>query len=1693
MAELDAQIGLTADASGVEAGVGRAKKSLASLGASATQMGQDVAGAGDKAGKAISSVGDGGEKSAKKIERDTKAMQSSIQRYIATLEAGSKDSRRYWETMADFKGLDKNALRPLLDQLDSVTAKTKETESAANLLGGSFMALRAAASVAIGSVVVQSATQAATALYEASVQAERLRIMLDFSSARGSAREIAYLRTITSELGLAFGSTATAYSQFQAAARGTALEGEKSRAVFESIAKASAVMGLSAEQSGGVLLALQQMISKGTVQAEELRGQLGERLPGAFQIAAKAMGVTTAELGKMLEQGQVVADDFLPKFAKALNESVGSAAEKAANRLDAATNRFNDAWERLKQNVGDSGVSSAMADGFGTAAGSLDALSVSIERARINGSGFFGQLGAAVGTMYELGNTTDRAKVNMYDNAKATAEAQKQLERLQRIAATEGSSAWLLKEIGNLSRYIGELQRAKRERMALDNPEKDPRDQSGFKPRGASYSDYARQQSESEKALIDVRTRAAGINKQYFADLKTYQDALKLGTIDHAQYVKAVSELATETWKSSTAGKDAEKSLKAGASEAKKAASEYQRLVETIKTKIATEEQELAGGEKLTESQRLRVKFAQELQTSLKGLSAAKVAEYTADLDRLDALERESKARKEYLEIAEQERQQRIKIAQAAEQSVANLITGNQQLREEIQLIGLSASEQMEVIRLREEAVLLVQEQHLAEMARAEDVTGTMTRERIALEQEIELRRERLELMGQKVKREAVVASNREIAQEWQRTADQINQTLTDALMRGFESGKDFASNLRDTVVNMFKTMVLRPVISAIVMPVAGAITGALGLAGSASAGQGGAGTLGNIGTIASIGSMFGGSLMAGAGWMTGATSFGGALSAGGSLLGTGFAGTMSGVGMLSGALLPLILGASLLSSFDKSGTPHYGAVAEYEGGKVVGTEQMFYTNAGVAGRYSKEAQPGVNAVAMGAGGILDAASRLAGGKGGFKVRTAYSDDSSDDPGFGSLRIERDGRKIVDWEDTRTSRWAARVFADGEEGARMYAAAVAKDVRDAMLDIDLPEWARKLLTDIGDEVSMEQLSQVVQQIGVIKDTFDALGATLTGFAELTDGARMAILDAAGSIEALAANAGTYYQNFYSDEERTDIAKKKVQERMSELGIDIDLSDPKAREKYRKMVEEQMAKANEEEVNKATIIAGMSTEMSRIEGGMTSGMLADILGPNVAATEEQLGDIAAAFGQLDTASMSVEDLQKAVGDLIAPVLGTGKSASETVAAMLELSGAFAEVTMSAEDVARAEEEAAKRKEEEAKRAQKDAYDTLRRAIDLDRKDLQAQASSIGEAINGISSAVDLLKSNARELYGEVDSTQQMLAAQGMVYIEDALAGVRAGASVADYTGLSDAISAARGGIESGAYKSEFERQRDALVLAGQLSELGELGDMQLSVEERQLRAINEQLEYLDKLAQKADELINGTVALTETVDTYFSRLLELFEKPADSGDGSGGSTSSGRPSFGVGGGGGGSSGGSSKYLRPVYLGTAGVGYQGVTAPEDIERLDKLSDLYHSYDGTGDLDGLLTAIKNAGGSLSDLEALSGLFESDWRRAAESVGIPAFAGGGLHAGGLRLVGERGWEVEATGPARIWNQQQLGQALGGGNSERIERLVTALMEQNARLEARLAAIEGNTKKQADQFESYSNGGTFSRQKVMA
>jgi TP901 family phage tail tape measure protein len=73
-------------------------------------------------------------------------------------------------------------------------------------------------------------------------------------------------------------------------------------------------------------------------------------------------------------------------------------------------------------------------------------------------------------------------------------------------------------------------------------------------------------------------------------------------------------------------------------------------------------------------------------------------------------------------------------------------------------------------------------------------------------------------------------------AEEWRRAGDDIERSLTDALLRGFESGSGFAQNFVDSLKNMFNTLVLRPIIQPIAQAAAGVVTGALGLTGTANA-----------------------------------------------------------------------------------------------------------------------------------------------------------------------------------------------------------------------------------------------------------------------------------------------------------------------------------------------------------------------------------------------------------------------------------------------------------------------------------------------------------------------------------------------------------------------------------------------------------------------------------------------------------------------------------------------------------------------------------------------------------------------------------------------------------------------------------------------------------------------------------------
>lgn len=1230
MSDLNTQLVFGANTAGAEAGVRTVKRSLKELADTATSAGKSIEGVGDRAGKSLEGMGDGADVAARKIQRDTNSMKGSLQRYLSTLEGGSKDSRRYWEAMADFKGVDRNALRPLLDQLDAYKTKTVAA-SEATVSWNSNLA-KIGAGVAGIAAVTATAGVAAKAMFEASASAERLRTMLDFATGGNSGKEIEYLRGVTYRLGLEFSSTARAYGQFQAAAKGTALEGDKARAVFESVAKASAVMGLSADQSSGVLLALQQMISKGTVQAEELRGQLGERLPGAFQIAAKAMGVTTGELGKMLEQGQVIADDFLPKFGAALEQNLGGAAEKAAERLDAAVNRFDAAWEKLKQKAGDSGVSKAVSQELSAISRDLDAVSDGMDRAGKAGGGMWAQLGSgaaiAVGRVgfstLNLAANTLNGSINaltggvfglrtnlalLPDIFKTDAEyaaslsselnsAEAKFAALQARGAATTTNIYLKDSYYQLQEYIKELKKAQAEQAKLTGgPAVNPNMNAGVIASGQAREQFMKQRAADLEAANAFRLNQSGVPASYLKDMAELIRLNQAGVIVGKEYNDALKKQQDILLQKTGVTKGA-------AAAANQEQNTYETLVASIRTKIAANEAEISGAGRLTESDKLRIKLMEELKVGSKTLTAEHKERALALLDILSAQEKEETrikslvvAYKQEAEVAEEIAQAYVtqtKAREAGRAVVDSYVNGidesNKALQYELSLMGLGTS-------AREVAL----EQYRIELDLKKQIAAIDANTGFdAAQREEERARARAGAAIAKAN-----AASKAFLDEWKTSVSKYDDIFRQGFADMLNNGKDGWKSFTRSLVTTFKTTVADQIYKMFAQPfvvkLVGSLLGFTGASGAANAATGGSNLLGTAlqgtslyngltsgtGVLGSIGNAIG----LGVGASTtmgglGATAIGSYAAPSVAAMTIAPGATAAGAGGMSGALAAIpgwgwaLAGVALLGSlakkFDDSGTPHIGAGAVYseagglQQGAGIYNKQTF--GMGIAEEYAKGTQEGVSTIAKSLTQTFDGIAKAFGKTAGYEIATAFADDSSKDGAWGSLRISKDGADLLNWNDTRESKWAPREFANGEEGYKEYLAEIAKDTRTVLLEMDLPSWADTMLESIGDAANMDQLAATVQQIGVVQTTFVQLGKTMEGFAGLTDQAFEALMRASGGFESLAANAGTYYENFYSEAEKTAAVTRSVSESLAQVGLAM----PATRDEFRALVESQLA-------------------------------------------------------------------------------------------------------------------------------------------------------------------------------------------------------------------------------------------------------------------------------------------------------------------------------------------------------------------------------------------------------------------------------------------------------------------------------------------------------------------------------------
>lgn len=397
-------------------------------------------------------------------------------------------------------------------------------------------------------------------------------------------------------------------------------------------------------------------------------------------------------------------------------------------------------------------------------------------------------------------------------------------------------------------------------------------------------------------------------------------------------------------------------------------------------------------------------------------------------------------------------------------------------------------------------------------------------------------------------------AAAKATADEWQRTADGIRDSLTDALLRGFESGKDFAKNLRDTLVNMFKTLVLRPIIQGVLAPVSNGLGGLFGGFGGSPAGNILGGGLGGLfsgfeGLPGFVGPLQPGTFGAGlSSFFQGASS---PLSTFGTLFGGGGLAAIGGIGGLLGAALPIVgIGAALASAFglfDRGGPKTGGSassLADILGGTTgLGTlERLFTPN-----QRDSDVQKVTDSIAT---SFLSVARSLGIAGGSAQFGLGFDTDPEGDAGNRvSALATLNGQTVYQRTDLDLGR-------DGDVTAALELEA-KRALFAALQASDMPAYLANLFDGIDAAgATAEQIDGILQTAAALKIAVDAISGLGDQFAALDPADVQGFVEAFGGLEGLLQRVAYIGENFYTDAERLAQATTRLEESFDALGIAV---------------------------------------------------------------------------------------------------------------------------------------------------------------------------------------------------------------------------------------------------------------------------------------------------------------------------------------------------------------------------------------------------------------------------------------------------------------------------------------------------------------------------------------------------------
>lgn len=939
--------------------------------------------------------------------------------------------------------------------------------------------------------------------------------------------------------------------------------------VTEAIGNAITVSGSSAASSQAALVQLSQGLASGTLRGEELNSVL-EQTPRLARALADGLGVSIGQLRELGKEGKLTAEAVIA----ALQSQAGILAREVQDSVVTVGQAFTQVKNSATALVGEidrvSGSSTTLAGALQAASTSLDNISRALKDASTQGQ----QVNVFADAIAVVFETVSVLGVNVaYVIKQIGTEIDGLAAQAAAVARLDFSGA---REIGRLMRE--DAARARTEVDALSD----------------RILNARRLAEQTRKSLEGVDTRAEDARLARFAQAGS----------------RALSTLTNDTKAAEKAAKDFAKSVGDGlklygdltaqsTGLSGNFAEQWQTLADAYKAGKINLEQLTVAQALLIEQQPFAKELAKEQAEALKQQAKAAEDLAKAEFERIEALERSAESAEGQLQrLLDEEKA----LAIAAEKNITLA----------------QALEEVAIARLRERQAALMAE-------------GDRDAEVLAIQKEIDARKQLAEAIGRKENREAAEQSAKDAAREWERAAENIERSLIDALLRGFESGKDFARNLRDTVINMFQSLVIRPVIQAVVAPIAGGLTGALGLPSNAMAASGAGGSLGLasglksvydtiMGGFTGLGNsvafaaqdigawlvqnttgvlnQFGGTLMSNAGALGTAGSYLGGIGAGiglgnmisGKYAAFGNANVSNVAGTAIGAILGGPIGAAIGGAIGGLVNRAFGrGPKEVQSSGLTGTfstdgaSVMNFSNWRRKGGWFRSDKSGTDysPVSSDFDKFLDTSLKMITaatrgyaevlGLNANKINGITQSINLNLQGLSQADQEKAIAGSLDGFGERLAQQLLREFVTVERQVSRggFIGRIINGLFRRSNTVTETVWRPGEFVREG-ETASQALARLANSLATVNSVFDTLNVTLLQSSLRGADVASKLLDVFGGAEAFVQGTTAYFNAFYTDGERNAIAARQLAEALGRVGVQV----PSTREAYRRLVEAQ---------------------------------------------------------------------------------------------------------------------------------------------------------------------------------------------------------------------------------------------------------------------------------------------------------------------------------------------------------------------------------------------------------------------------------------------------------------------------------------------------------------------------------------